>query len=82
VSADRSAEFPGSPTGGAPALDAIERTVALDRAGSPLDLACGTGEVSLALSDRVAEIWAIDLEPETVAEARRNPGRRRRPRPS
>jgi len=49
-------------------IDAIERTVG---AGDPLlDLACGTGEVSLSLADRVTEIWAIDLEPEMVAVAR------------
>lgn len=53
-------------------LDAIERMVGLDRNDSLLDLACGTGEVSLALADRVSEIWAIDLEPEMVAMARRN----------
>ena len=51
-------------------LDAIERTVGLDRGDSLLDLACGTGEVSLALADRVTDIWAIDLEPEMVAVAR------------
>lgn len=53
-------------------LDAIERTVGLGRGDSLLDLACGTGEVSLALADRVAGMWAIDLEPEMVAVARRN----------
>ncbi len=37
-----------------------------------LDLACGTGEVTLAFADRVADIWAIDLEPEMVEAARRN----------
>jgi cyclopropane fatty-acyl-phospholipid synthase-like methyltransferase len=41
-------------------LDAIERTVGLDRGGALLDLACGTGEVSLALADRVTDMWAID----------------------
>lgn len=30
------------------------------------------GEVSLAPADRVAEIWAIDLEPDMVAVARQN----------
>jgi SAM-dependent methyltransferase len=37
-----------------------------------LDLACGTGEVSLAFADRVGEIWAIDQEPEMVAMAEQN----------
>ena len=53
-------------------LDAIERTVGLDYGDSLLDLACGTGEVSLAFADRVTDIWAIDLEPEMVAVARRS----------
>jgi ubiquinone/menaquinone biosynthesis C-methylase UbiE len=53
-------------------LDAIERTVGLDHGDSLLALACGTGEVSLALADRVTDIWAIDLEPEMVAVARQN----------
>lgn len=53
-------------------LDAIGRAVGLDPAGALLDLACGTGEVTLALADRVAGLWAIDQEPEMVAVARRN----------
>src|ERR1017187_4232400 len=53
-------------------LDAIRRTVDLDRVGSLLDLACGTGEVCLAFADSVEEIWAIDLEPEMIAMARHN----------
>jgi ubiquinone/menaquinone biosynthesis C-methylase UbiE len=53
-------------------LDAIERTAGLDHGDCLLDLACGTGEVSLALADRVTDIWAIDLEPEMVAVARQN----------
>ena len=53
-------------------LNAIERAVGLDSRGRLLDLACGTGEVSVALADRVSDIWAIDLEPEMVAVARRN----------
>jgi ubiquinone/menaquinone biosynthesis C-methylase UbiE len=53
-------------------LDAIERTVSLDSGDALLDLACGTGEISLALADRLTDIWAIDLEPEMVAMARQN----------
>lgn len=53
-------------------LDAIERTVGLDHGDSLLDLACGTGEVSLALADRVTDMWAIDLEPQMVAVTRQN----------
>jgi ubiquinone/menaquinone biosynthesis C-methylase UbiE len=53
-------------------IEAIERTVNLGHTDSLLDLACGTGEVALAFADRVADIWAIDLEPEMVEMARRN----------
>lgn len=53
-------------------IDAIERTVGLGHDDVLLDLACGTGEVALAFADRVAGIWAIDLEPEMVEEAKRN----------
>lgn len=53
-------------------LNAIRCSVDLDHVGALLDLACGTGEVSLALADSVEEIWAVDLEPEMVAMARRN----------
>jgi ubiquinone/menaquinone biosynthesis C-methylase UbiE len=53
-------------------VDAIERTVGLGPEDSLLDLACGTGEVSLAFADRVGDIWAIDLEPEMVAMAEQN----------
>lgn len=53
-------------------LDAIERAVGLEYGDALLDLACGTGEVSLAFADRVADIWAIDLEPEMVAVGRLN----------
>lgn len=53
-------------------IDAIERVVGLSPSDPLADLACGTGEVSLAFADRVADIWAIDLEPEMVAKARQN----------
>ena len=35
--------------------------------GRLLDLACGPGTVTFALSDRFDEVWAVDQEPETVA---------------
>jgi ubiquinone/menaquinone biosynthesis C-methylase UbiE len=38
--------------------------------GRLLDLACGTGQVTFALCGRFAEVWAVDLEPETLAFAR------------
>jgi len=53
-------------------VDAIERRVGLGHGDPLLDLACGTGEVALAFADRVADIWAIDLEPEMVEAARQN----------
>jgi SAM-dependent methyltransferase len=52
-------------------LEASRAAVRLDQAGAMLDLACGTGEVALAFADSVEEIWAIDLEPEMIAMARR-----------
>ena len=36
-----------------------------------LDLACGPGRVALALVDLFREVWAIDLEPEMIAAARK-----------
>lgn len=35
-----------------------------------LDLATGPGRIALALADRFAEVWALDLEPEMIAVAR------------
>jgi SAM-dependent methyltransferase len=35
--------------------------------GRLLDLACGPGRIALALADRFADIWAVDLEPEMTA---------------
>ncbi len=52
-------------------LDAIERAVGIGPDVPVLDLACGTGEVALAFADRVEDVWAIDLEPEMVAEGQR-----------
>jgi SAM-dependent methyltransferase len=37
-----------------------------------LDLGCGTGQVAIPLSDRFAQVWAVDLEPEMVEVGRRN----------
>lgn len=34
------------------------------------DLGCGTGQITFALCDHFAEVWAVDLEPETVAFVR------------
>jgi SAM-dependent methyltransferase len=43
--------------------DLLERLPAADR-GMLLDLACGTGQITFALHDRFAEVWAADQEPE------------------
>ena len=49
--------------------DLADRTGA-DGTRRLLDLACGTGQVSFALRDRFAEIWAVDQEPAMIAVAR------------
>jgi len=38
----------------------------VDGAGRLLDVACGPGTVTFALSDHFAEVWAVDQEAETV----------------
>jgi ubiquinone/menaquinone biosynthesis C-methylase UbiE len=38
--------------------------------GRLFDVACGTGQLTFALCDHFAEVWAVDQEPETVAFAR------------
>jgi SAM-dependent methyltransferase len=35
-------------------------------AGTLLDLACGTGQITFALHDRFGEVWAVDQEPDMV----------------
>jgi SAM-dependent methyltransferase len=40
-----------------------------------LDLACGPGRIGLALANRFQEVWALDLEPEMIAAARRRADR-------
>jgi ubiquinone/menaquinone biosynthesis C-methylase UbiE len=49
--------------------DLAERTGA-DGSGRLLDLGCGTGQISFALRDRFAEVWAVDQEPDMIAVAR------------
>jgi SAM-dependent methyltransferase len=51
--------------------DLLERTGRTGRTGTAgrgrlLDLACGTGQISFALHDRFAEVWAVDQEPGMV----------------
>jgi SAM-dependent methyltransferase len=43
--------------------DLLERLSSADR-GTLLDLACGTGQITFALHDRFAEVWAVDQEPQ------------------
>jgi SAM-dependent methyltransferase len=47
-------------------LDDLRGRVPLRRAGRLLDLACGTGPISFALSADVAEVWAVDQEADSV----------------
>jgi SAM-dependent methyltransferase len=43
--------------------DLLERAGTADP-GTLLDLACGTGQITFAVHDRFAEVWAVDQEPE------------------
>jgi len=47
-------------------IDDLCRRVSVHRAHRLLDIACGPGTVTFALSDRFAEVWAVDQEPETI----------------
>ncbi|HEY2708096.1 MAG TPA: class I SAM-dependent methyltransferase [Caulobacteraceae bacterium] len=40
-----------------------------------LDLACGPGRVALAIADRFAEVWAVDLEPDMIEAGQREAAR-------
>ena len=49
----------------------------LDRAevsgeGRLLDLACGTGQISLAMQSSFKEVWAVDHEPDMIGVVREN----------
>ncbi|MEY2462060.1 MAG: hypothetical protein QOH64_198, partial [Acidimicrobiaceae bacterium] len=52
-------------------LDDLRARVPLDGNGRLLDLACGTGQVAFALASDVAEVWAVDLEAESIELGRR-----------
>jgi SAM-dependent methyltransferase len=49
--------------------DLIERAGIGDGRGL-VDLACGTGEVALALQPRFRDVWAVDQEPEMIEVGR------------
>jgi SAM-dependent methyltransferase len=51
-------------------LDDLGTRANVSGTGKLLDLACGTGEVALALHESFREVWAIDLEPEMVDAGR------------
>jgi SAM-dependent methyltransferase len=51
--------------------DLVIRTGA-DRAGTLLDLACGTGQVAVALHEEFASICVVDQEPGMIGVLRRN----------
>ena len=54
----------------APMLDELLREAGIGPGARLLDLATGPGRIALALADRFAEVWALDLEPEMIAVAR------------
>jgi 2-polyprenyl-3-methyl-5-hydroxy-6-metoxy-1,4-benzoquinol methylase len=57
-------------------LSDLTRRAGLSGHGRLLDLACGPGRVALALAGMFREVDAVDLEPEMIAEARRQAGQR------
>ena len=52
-------------------LDAIVAGAGLDGTGRLLDLGCGPGQLSIPLAPHVAEVVALDSEPEMLVELRR-----------
>jgi ubiquinone/menaquinone biosynthesis C-methylase UbiE len=54
--------------------DLAERSGA-DGRGRLLDLACGTGQLTFALHDRFALVWAVDQEPDMISVVREKAGR-------
>jgi SAM-dependent methyltransferase len=53
--------------------DLLERVTAADP-GTLLDLACGTGQITFAVHDRFAEVWAVDQEPQMTDLVRQKAG--------
>ena len=57
-------------------LDELLREARIGPGARLLDLATGPGRIALALADRFAEVWALDLEPEMIVVARAAAARR------
>jgi ubiquinone/menaquinone biosynthesis C-methylase UbiE len=55
-------------------IHSLAARVGADGTGRLLDVACGTGQVTFALGDYFAEIWAVDQEPGMIAVASRKAG--------
>jgi ubiquinone/menaquinone biosynthesis C-methylase UbiE len=52
-------------------IDDLCRRACVNGGGRLLDLACGPGTVTFALSTHFAEVWAVDQEPEAIELAER-----------
>ena len=48
----------------------VRLRTSVDGSSRVFDVACGTGQIAFPLAEHVAEVWAVDQEPETVAFAR------------
>jgi SAM-dependent methyltransferase len=51
-------------------LDDLLTRAGVSGEGRLLDLACGPGRIATPLAASFAEVWAVDLEPEMIAEGR------------
>jgi len=51
-------------------IEDMARRSGADGTGRLLDLGCGTGQITFALHDRFAEVWAVDQEPDMVRVTR------------
>lgn len=51
-------------------LDDLRCRAGVTGAGLLLDLACGTGQITFALSGAFREVWAVDQEPDMIALVR------------
>ena len=47
-------------------IDGLLDAVGPSGRGRLLDLACGTGQITFALAERFAEVWAVDQEPDMI----------------